>query len=74
MVESSYTVGMKKGMEKGRKEGKEEGRKEGKEEGKKERDIEIARNLLSADVLDIQMVAQMTGLTLKEVEKIKFSL
>ncbi|MEL6722795.1 MAG: Rpn family recombination-promoting nuclease/putative transposase [Pseudomonadota bacterium] len=59
MVESSYTIGVKKGM------------KKGKQEGKKEQAIEIARNLLNADALDTQMIAQMTGLTLKEIEKMK---
>ena len=55
MIESSYVVGRKKG------------RKEGREEGRKERDIEIAIKLLATGLLDKQMIVDMTGLTLQEV-------
>ncbi len=71
MVESSYTIGMKEGMKEGIEKGRQEGRAEGRAEGKKERNIEIARNLLAADVLDVQVIAQMTELTRTEVEEIK---
>ncbi|MEL6722501.1 MAG: hypothetical protein AAFP10_04675 [Pseudomonadota bacterium] len=60
MVESSYTVGIQKGIKKGREQGRKEGRKE--------RNIEIAVSLLAAGILDIQAIAEITELTLKEVE------
>ncbi|MEL6722096.1 MAG: Rpn family recombination-promoting nuclease/putative transposase [Pseudomonadota bacterium] len=59
MIESSYVVGRKKG------------RKEGREEGRKERDIEIAIKLLASGVIDKQMIVDMTGLTLQEVNALK---
>ncbi len=72
MVESSYTVGIQKGIKKGIKQGikqgREQGRKEGVKEGRKERNIEIAVSLLAAGILDIQAIAEITELTLKEVE------
>ncbi len=55
IVESSYTIGMKKGEKKGR----------------KERDVEIALNLITAGLLDIQTIAKITGLTPEEVEALK---
>ncbi len=47
-----------------------EGLKEGKEEGAKQKAIETAKNLLSAG-LAADFVAKNTGLSLKEVEKLK---
>lgn len=38
--------------------------------GEKKRSIEIAINLIAAGVLDIPTIAQMTGLTVKEVEQL----
>ena len=63
MVESSYTIGMKKGEKKG----KIEGKKEGKIEGRKE----IAINLLRAGVLDIKTIADMTNLTEQEIKLLR---
>ena len=67
MVESSYTIGLKKGE----KRGKEEGRKEGKEEGKKEKALEIATYLLGAGCFDTKTIIDMTGLTEKEIEVLR---
>ena len=67
MVESSYTIGLKKGE----KRGKEEGRKEGKEEGKKEKALEIATHLLGAGCFDTKTIIDMTGLTEKEIEVLR---
>ena len=55
MVESSYTIGMKKGEKKGR----------------KDRDIEIAKKLLMAGVLDIKNIADMTDVTVEEIEVLR---
>jgi predicted transposase/invertase (TIGR01784 family) len=59
MVESTYTVGMRKGE------------KRGKEEGRKERDIEIALNLISAGFIDPESISKVTGLSLDEIKALK---
>jgi len=82
MVESSYTIGMKKGEKKGRAEGKEEGRAQGKkegraqgkEEGRAEEKKEIALKLAAAGILDIETVAEMTDLSVKEIEALRSGL
>ena len=51
--------GLKQGIEKGRKEGEEKGLQRGKQQ--------IARTMRAAG-MDTQTVAQMTGLTVQEVE------
>jgi len=48
---------------------REEAREEGKNEGRTERDIEIARNLKLAGS-DLGFIAQMTGLSFTEVERL----
>ena len=50
--------------------GKAEGRAEGKVEGKNERNIEIAKNLLARQ-MDIKDIAEVTGLSIEEIEKLK---
>jgi len=57
MVESSYTIGVKKGV------------KQGIEQGEKQKAIEIAKNLI--DVLDSKNIALKTGLTEKEIELLR---
>jgi predicted transposase/invertase (TIGR01784 family) len=56
----------KKGMERGI----EKGIKRGKEVGKKEAKIEIAKNLLFANI-DIETIIKSTKLTVKEIEELK---
>jgi predicted transposase/invertase (TIGR01784 family) len=51
MVESTYTIGMKK--------------------GRKERDIEIASNLISVGILDLENISKVTGLSLDEIKALK---
>jgi predicted transposase/invertase (TIGR01784 family) len=65
MVESSYTIGVKKGRKKGKLEGRVEGRKE--------QAREIAVNLLQAGLLDIATITAMTGLTNKEIEALELN-
>ena len=48
---------------------KEEGREEGIKEGAREREFEIARNLKKAG-LELKLIAENTGLSLKEVESL----
>ena len=57
--------GHKEGHKEGRKKGHEEGREEGREEAK----IALAKKLL--DVLDADVIAQKTGLSIAQVNKIK---
>lgn len=53
---------MKKGIRKGR--------QEGRQEGKLERNIEIAKNLLKIN-LSVEQIAQITDLSVEEIEKLK---
>jgi len=50
-------------------EGLKEGLKEGEEKGKKRKQLEIAKNLL--DVLDIEIIALKTGLSIQDIENLK---
>ena len=52
-----------------KKEGREEGRQEGREEGRLEANTEAARNLKLLGV-DVEIIAQATGLTVEEIEKL----
>ncbi len=51
-------------------EGKIEGKAEGKIEGKMEGKIEIAKNMIQK-CLDNQLISEITGLTLSEIEKLR---
>ncbi len=68
-----YEHGMKDGMEKGMKQGIEKGMKQGMEKGMekgaKVASISIARNFKNAG-LDINLIAQNTGLTVDEIEEL----
>ncbi|SLM29302.1 conserved hypothetical protein [Desulfamplus magnetovallimortis] len=55
MVESSYTIGVK----------------EGKKEGKNEEKRQIASNLISAGVLDLESISKATGIALEEIKAMK---
>ena len=61
--------GREEGIKEGREEGIKEGIKEGKEKGKRDKQIEIAKNLL--DVLDIETIAQKTGLSIDDILDLK---
>jgi predicted transposase/invertase (TIGR01784 family) len=66
MVQSSYGVGVMQGRKLGRKEGRKEGREEGREEERKR----IARAMLETTT-DHAMVADITGLSLDEVARLR---
>jgi hypothetical protein len=57
MVESSYTIGVKKGV------------KQGIEQGEKRKAIEIAKKLI--DVLDTKTIAAKTGLSEQDIETLR---
>ena len=60
-------------MDKGREEGKKEGKKEGIEEGIEKEKVIIAINALKKGI-DIDVVCDITGLTMEEVLEIKSGL
>ncbi len=55
MVESTYIIGMKKGEKKGEKKGVNR----------------VAQKLISAGLLDVADIAEVTGLTIEEIEILK---
>ena len=57
------------GIEEGKEEGRKEGRKEGRMEGEFKKAIEIAKNLL--DVLEDDLIAIKTGLSIEEVRSLR---
>ncbi|MCI5210449.1 MAG: hypothetical protein D3910_17050 [Candidatus Electrothrix sp. ATG2] len=67
MVESTWTAGRLKGKQ----EGREEGRKEGEAKGRKEEKKVIAANLLQSGLLDLEKIAEITGLTVEDVQDLK---
>ncbi|WPD24882.1 MAG: hypothetical protein SD837_10015 [Candidatus Electrothrix scaldis] len=67
MVESSYTIGLRKGEKKGKEEGRAEGRTEGQLEGKRE----VAVKLLASGSLEIEAIAEITGLSVEELQGLK---
>ncbi|NET57780.1 MAG: Rpn family recombination-promoting nuclease/putative transposase [Symploca sp. SIO2E6] len=73
IIEGSRSEGRLEGREEGReeglKEGREEGIKEGREEGKQEEKVNIARTLKHQGI-DIEAIAQATGLTREQIEKL----
>lgn len=69
MVESSYTIGVRKGMKKGLEQGMVKGIKQGVAKGEQKKAMEIAKNLI--DVLDVETIARKTGLTEEEISSLK---
>lgn len=67
MVESSYTIGVIKGERKGKEKGRAEGRAEGQIEGKRE----VAVKLLASGSLDIEAIAEITGLSIEELQGLR---
>ena len=65
-VDTAKREGIAEGMEKGMKEGLEKGRAE----GMNQRSLDIARNML-ADGVDINLIMKYSGLTQKQIEKLK---
>ena len=63
MVESSYTVGMMKGIEKGT--------EQGVIQGEKKKAFQVAIKLLKKGVLDVQEIAELTGLSVEEIEDLR---
>ena len=62
--------GMEKGMELGMEKGMELGMEKGMEKGMNQKALDIARNML-ADGVDINLIMKYSGLTQKQIEKLK---
>ena len=73
VVNSAEQKGIRKGFVKGKAEGRAEGLEEGiakgKAEGREEEKVEVAKNLLALGT-DINIVHQVTGLSLEEISKL----
>jgi len=67
--DDGFLKGREEGMEQGREQGREEGREQGREEGIEQEKIKIAKNLL--DVLDDETISLKTGLTVKQINKLR---
>ncbi len=65
-----YKEGIEKGLETGKEEGREEGRKEGREEGKKKVTEAHAIKMLKANI-DLEVISEVTGLSVTELTFIK---
>ncbi len=76
--EKRLIEGEKRGIIKGREEGKQEGLIEGekkgiirgRKEGRKEEKLSLARNLLLKD-MEIDIIREITGLSLEEISKLQ---
>ena len=64
-----WKEGQAEGLAKGREEGREEGLAKGRKEGRAEGIIDIAKKMLLAG-MDIDTIAEMTGLSKSEIEKL----
>ena len=66
LASGKYKDGLDAGLAKGR----EEGREEGRAEGAKQRSIEMARKLKLKGTMSDEEIAEITDLTLDEIQKI----
>ncbi|MEM7494728.1 MAG: Rpn family recombination-promoting nuclease/putative transposase [Myxococcota bacterium] len=67
---STFGDGRRQGREEGLAEGEEKGIEKGREEGEKHKAVEIARKMRLSG-LDVETIAQMTGLHREEIESLK---
>ncbi len=70
LASGKYKDGLDAGLAKGREEGRVEGRAEGRAEGAKQRSIEMARKLKLKGIMSDEEIAEITDLTLDEIQKI----
>ncbi len=66
-----FKLEREEGEQKGREEGREEGRAEGREKGKKDAQQNFAKKLLMTNNMSVKEIAELTELTVDEVEKLK---
>ena len=65
-----YQAGVNNGKEEGEKLGRAEGERLGREKGRAETMKEVAKKLLKQN-MEIESVAEITGLSIEEIEKLK---
>ena len=70
MMESSKQQGVLQGMQQGMQQGRIQGRQEGIQQGSREMQLQIARDMLNAN-MSMQQVAALTKLTLPEVQQLQ---
>ena len=70
MMESSKQQGVLQGMQQGMQQGRLQGRQEGIQQGSREMQLQIARDMLNAN-MSMQQVAALTKLTLPEVQQLQ---
>jgi len=70
-LEKGLEKGIEKGLEKGLEKGRKEGLEKGRTEGEQKKAIKTAKNLLSMDVLTTEQIAQATGLSMKQIQKLR---
>jgi len=68
--EEGLEKGRQEGLQEGRQEGLQEGRQEGLQEGLQKGLQEVIFNMLKKDV-DREFISEMTGISVKEIEKLK---
>ena len=68
-IDTALEQGREEGMKKGRAEGLEKGLKKGRAEGEKQKALSIAKAMLQRG-LDIQMIAELSGLTAEEIQSL----
>ena len=69
-LKEKFFEGRLEGIHIGKEEGIKIGAERGKEEGRKAREIEVAKNLLNANVA-IDIISQITGLPISEIKKLQ---
>jgi predicted transposase/invertase (TIGR01784 family) len=58
-------------LDSARREGEEKGEKKGRTEGEESKAIQVAKNLLMEEDMDVSKIARITGLPASEIEKLK---
>ena len=69
-AENTYSTAQRIGHDRGLREGLEEGLKEGIAQGEHKKAIEMALKLKKM-ALSVEQIAEVTGLTIDEIEKLK---
>ena len=69
-IDYAKQSGLEKGIEKGIEIGRQQGREQGIKRGEWEKQIAIAKNMLNKN-LDIQLIAEVTGLSITQIKNIK---
>ena len=69
-IKNSVDTAKREGIAEGKEIGMKEGMEKGRAEGMNQRSLDIARNML-ADGVDINLIMKYSGLTQKQIEKLK---